>query len=409
MTEPPTGLRVLYSFPHVLGRAGIATTAGHQISGLAHEGVAVTLVVAYASEAIPAARTIESLRLWGRRVPHRTLGSVQRAYDHHDARAAALLRSLAGAVDAVHVWPRACLRTLAQARALGIPALREAPSPHTRSAFRTARDAAASFGLELPRSHSHRWDDRVLAREEAEYGAADFLLVPSDYARATFLEQGVPEGKLLLTSYGFDPARFRPAPEPRGQHPGLRAVFIGRGEPNKGLHLALDAWHESGAGRSGGLLDVYGDILPGYRARLAHQLDQPSVRVHGFAADVSAALANADVLVLPTLTEGSALVTYEALGSGCVPLVSDASGAPVEHGRTGLVHQAGVTAELTAHLRRLAERPDDLARLRRACLGDRERWTWQAAASRLAAAYRTAIARQAASEQSKPPGSPLTA
>jgi glycosyltransferase involved in cell wall biosynthesis len=403
-----TGLRVLYSFPHVLGRPGIATTAWQQVAGLAREDVMVTLVVASASEPAPAVRTVETLRVRGVRVPHRALGSVQRAYDHHDARTAALLRRSAGEVDLVHVWPRACLRTLAEARALGIPALREAPSPHTRSAFTAARAAAASFGLQLPRSHSHRWDDRVLAREEAEYAAADFLLVPSDYARATFLEQGVPARKLLLTSYGFDPARFRPAPRGDGDRSGLRAVFIGRGEPNKGLHLALQAWHDSGAGREGGVLDVYGDILPAYRASLGPQLGQPGVRVHGFAADVSAALADADVLVLPTLTEGSALVTYEALGSGCVPLVSDTSGAPVEHGVTGLVHRAGAAQELATHLRRVAGSPDLLRRLRDGALACREQWTWEAAGRRLVAAYAEAVARTSAGRPARPAG-PLTA
>ena len=62
---------------------------------------------------------------------------------------------------------------------------------------------------------------------------------------------------------------------------------------------------------------------------------------------------DADVLVLPSLTEGSALVTYEAQAAGCALLVSEAAGAPCEHRREGLVHAPGDVAALTEHFRRV--------------------------------------------------------
>ena len=47
----------------------------------------------------------------------------------------------------------------------------------------------------------------------------------------------------------------------------------------------------------------------------------------GYLADVSGEMRNTDVLVLPSIEEDSALVTYVARASGCVLLVSDAAGA----------------------------------------------------------------------------------
>ena len=44
---------------------------------------------------------------------------------------------------------------------------------------------------------------------------------------------------------------------------------------------------------------------------------------------------------LASLTEGSALVTFEAQGSGCVLCVSDAAGADCRPGLDALVHPAG--------------------------------------------------------------------
>ena len=53
-----------------------------------------------------------------------------------------------------------------------------------------------------------------------------------------------------------------------GRNQGLTAVFVGRGEPNKGLHLALRGWLDSGAAEHGRLL-VCGEILPSYREKIA--------------------------------------------------------------------------------------------------------------------------------------------
>ena len=70
------------------------------------------------------------------------------------------------------------------------------------------------------------------------------------------------------------------------------------------------------------------------------------------------------MLLLPSIEEGSALVTYEAQVAGCVPLVSTAAGAMLDHDVHGLVHEAGDVATLTAQLDLLAGDPGTLERLR---------------------------------------------
>jgi glycosyltransferase involved in cell wall biosynthesis len=100
-----------------------------------------------------------------------------------------------------------------------------------------------------------------------------------------------------------------------------------------------------------------------------------------------------DVLVLPTVEEGSALVTYEAQASGCVPVVSDAAGARCTHLEDALVHDAGDVAALTEHLGLLDRDPDLLARLRRRTLARREELTWAQGARDLENLYRELLAR----------------
>jgi glycosyltransferase involved in cell wall biosynthesis len=94
-----------------------------------------------------------------------------------------------------------------------------------------------------------------------------------------------------------------------------------------------------------------------------------------------------DVFVLPSIEEGSALVTYEAQACGCVLVVSEAAGARCRNGVDGLVHAPRDVATLTEHLRRLHRDRELLERLREAGRDCREQLSWGAAADELVGIY----------------------
>lgn len=353
-------MRILYSFPHSLHKPGIALTARMQILGLARLGVHIDLFCTSVGDLeLPDSVTVHTTLTFGPvRVPHRALG-VQRAYNYHDAVVARWLLRHATEVDVVHAWPRGCLRTLTTAARIGIPALRESPNPHTASVIRQSALAVADAGVALPGTHSHADNITVLARERAEYAAASAVLVPSDYARREFVAEGFPEDRLLQHRYGCDLSRYPARPSaPRDPALPFQAVFIGRGDATKGLHVALQAWRL--ADLPNAELLVAGTIQPEYAAELNTLLALPSVRVLGFVTDVPALLQRADVLLLPTWTEGSALVILEASASGCVPLVSAAAGPLGAAGTDFLEHEVGSRSELADQLVALA---GDRARL----------------------------------------------
>jgi glycosyltransferase involved in cell wall biosynthesis len=384
-------MRVLYSFPTRLGTTGIGTTAWQQIAAVAEHGVHVTAICASCERPLPAGvRLIETLRPAGVKLPFRVLG-FDRAVRLHDRRAAAALRRLREEVDIVHAWPLGAERTLAAARRLGIASVLERPNAHTDFAFSAVEETRRSIGLDVDRSSPHARRPERLAREQREYASADRLLCPSDFVASTFLAAGVPAERLLRHRYGYDPARFGPAGRDDGGRRPFTAGFVGRGEPRKGLHLALRAWVDSGAAEAGRFV-IAGAIDPDYRAVLAPLLAHPSVHEHGHVADPAALMRSCDVLVLPSLEEGSALVTYEARACGCVLVVSDHSGAPCADGVDALVHPAGDVAALTAHLRTLAHDRELLARLRAASLDGAGELTWSDAGRSLIDAYAAAVA-----------------
>ena len=386
-------LRILYSFPDTIGAAGIGTTAWNQATGLASLGHDVHVHATAAAREVPgAAEVVTTLTLAGRRIPHRAVGRA-RAYRRHDRLVAKTLRRRAGSFDVVHCWPRATVETAAAARETGVASVREAPNTHTAYAYERVAAETARLGLPQPEGHSHTGDAEALELEEREYAAVDLVAVPSEFSLRTFVDRGVPAERLGLHQYGFDPARFPPpGPGANGRPPSLRALFVGRCEPRKGLHYALAAWLDSGAAERG-TLTICGDFYPGYDDLLADRLAHPSVTVKGFVPDVAAVMRENDVLLLPTVEEGSALVTYEAQASGCVPVVSDAAGARCTHLEDALVHQAGDVAALTDHLRLAAGDPELLARLRARTLARRDELTWEQGARDLEGLYRELLAR----------------
>lgn len=383
--------RVLYSFPHPYGSQGIGSIARAQVEGLRALGVDVTVWCTSVAAGVPTEGCHTTMVALGRRIPLRVVGTT-RAWRHHDRRVAGVLARDPGRFSLVHAWPLAAEATFRAARQAGVATFREVPNTHTAHAFEVVAAEHTRLGLDLPPGYSHRPDPVRLAREEAEYALADCLLVPASQVADTFLARGFAPSHLGRHQYGYDPQRFgvaEPAPHPR-----FEALFVGTCDARKGLHHALDAWQRSGAGANG-RLRICGRFAPGYRELLGDRLLQPGVEVLGPRRDIADIMRQSDVLVLPSIEEGSALVTYEAMASGCTLAVSDATGAHARHEVEALVHPAGDVDTLTSHLDRLRRYDALLARLRAAAVERSRSLTWADAAARLLDCYSEVSGRAA--------------
>jgi glycosyltransferase involved in cell wall biosynthesis len=391
MSRAAGPIRVLQSFPHKIGAARICTTAWHQAAGAAEAGADLLVMPGSVHRPLPAGVRVRPTLARGRlRIPYKALGRA-RALALHDRLVAHALPGLKDQVDIVHTWPMGARETLRTARRLGIPTVLERPNAHTRFAYEAVRAECERLGVALPADHEHAYNADTLRLEEEEYALADRLLCPSDFVRQTFLDEGFAPERLARHQYGYDDVRFHPPAGPRERGPGLTVVFVGVCAVRKGVHFALEAWLRSPASQTGRFL-IAGEFLPDYAERLADMLAHPSVVALGHRSDVPELMRGADALVLPSIEEGSALVCSEALASGCVPVVSDASGSVCEHGVNGLVHHVGDVDALTAHLTALHEDPARLEALRDGCLRTAPEYTWTRAGARLVEVYEEVLA-----------------
>lgn len=390
MSDRDEHVRVVYSFPLRLGASRICYTAWQQVNGLAAAGADVLVFPASLGRPVPANVRVSPTLARGKfRVPYRVIGTM-RAVALHDRIVARRIEKLAGQIDIVHTWPLGALRTLGTAARLGIPTVLERPNANTRFAMEVVQQECERLGVTLPPDHEHAYNAEKLRIEEEEYRLADRLLCPSDFTAKTFLDKGYAKEKLARHIYGFDERTYYPSNEHRDSKSGLTMLFVGVCAVRKGVHYALEAWLRSPASKEGTFL-IAGEFLPAYQEKLAPMLAHPSVHVLGHRNDVPALMRRSDILVLPSIEEGFGLVVTEAMGSGCVPLASEACTEICAHMKTGLVHRVGDVDSLTQQITMLHGDRTLLERLRTAGLETAPSITWTAAGRILFDVYRDTI------------------
>jgi len=395
MSDRNGRVRVLFSFPLRLGADRICGIAWQQVNGLAAAGADVSVFPASVSKPVrPDVRVSQTLARGKLRLPYRIVGTM-RACALHDRIVARRLKKLAGKIDIIHAWPLGALETLKTAAKLGIPTVLERCNAHTGFAMDVVQKECDRLGIVLPPDHEHAYNAAKLHKEEEEYRLATRLLCPSDFVVRTFLDKGYPREQLARHIYGYDEKVFYPSNEPRDPKRGLTMISVGVCAVRKGLHYALEAWLRSAASKDGTFL-IAGEFLPAYREKLASMLAHPSVKVLGHRNDVPDLMRKSDILVLPSIEEGFGLVITEAMGSGCVPLASDACTEICSHMKTGLMHHVGDIDALTQHITMLHEDRGLLQRLRAESLRTAPEITWTAAGQILLDVYRETIAAQQA-------------
>lgn len=205
--------------------------------------------------------------------------------------------------------------------------------------------AAVAYGRRLDRPvaitvHGHDLKDLAVRRDDwrdlvrAPLLAADAVIAVSGELAQRARDLGVPEERLWQLPNGVDAQLFRPGTRAPGEG-GWRLVYVGRYDPAKGLDELLQAV----AGLRSDGYDVRLDLVGGGATDLADHYPERA-RQLGIAEyvrfvrevphdDLPPLLADADIFVLPSYSEGLPLSLLEALACG-LPSVSTRCGGPEE-------------------------------------------------------------------------------
>lgn len=204
-----------------------------------------------------------------------------------------------------------------------------------------ARESAA-----IPDFERHYLGDGVLDRAQLAWiherrlrdaEGADLILVPSEHIASELARHGTPRAKVQVVPYAADVRRFRPDPEKRHTKD-CTFLFAGGISLRKGVHHLLAAWER--IRRPGWRLQLLG-APPRDGGPIGSGLASAEVLGRLPHSEVAAVMAAADVFVFPSLFEGSAVVTYEALACGLPCVVTPNAGSVVRDGVEGLIVGAG--------------------------------------------------------------------
>jgi alpha-maltose-1-phosphate synthase len=199
-------------------------------------------------------------------------------------------------------------------------------------------------------------DPRMIEREEAEYAEADAITIASEFSRRTFIEMGVPAGKIYKIPYGVRLERFRQTAEPAKDR--FEVLFAGQVSLRKGVPYLIEAFRllKHPAKR----LRLVGSVDPAMKT-LLDKMDLSGVEVLGRMPQEKLAecMSSSHVLVLPSIEDGFGLVMAQAMACGAVIVSSVNTGGPdlYEDGKEGFIVPIRDPQAIANRLQQLAEDP----------------------------------------------------
>jgi len=249
------------------------------------------------------------------------------------------------------------LQTARRAKERGCIVICDVRAEHVDVQEQVLRDEYERLNLPY-RSMRALYRDRLVA----EYDLADYLFVPSSYVAETFIRSGIAPEKIFVVPYGVDTARFsiRPKHEElnRKKHP-FRVLFVGQLTPRKGIHYLIQAFTKLRLPNSELVIVGHGEIE--YQKLLQEMLsseDQIRFGGHLPQVELSEYYQNSDVFILPTLSEGSALVIYEAMSAGLPVITTPNAGSVIRDGQDGFIVPIRNVETLQDKIMYLFENPD---------------------------------------------------
>ena len=184
--------------------------------------------------------------------------------------------------------------------------------------------------------------DQIISKELSEYEIADYIVVPSNFARKTFLERGFKEEKIISIPLGVDLKKFdisKDVVKKKDESSKFRIISTGRLSIRKGTHYLLEAFMSLNLKNSELLL--VGDIDKDFKEifnkfkhnkNIKYFKSQPEENLKNFY-NIS------DIFVSCSLEDGFSMVQLQAMACGLPIITTYNTGASelIDDGQEGFV------------------------------------------------------------------------
>jgi glycosyltransferase involved in cell wall biosynthesis len=302
--------------------------------------------------------------------------SIDAVYEDFDRWVARRLSAgLLGAPGAAYAYEDASEQTFRAAHARGIPCVYELPIAYWETTQRVLREEAERLPQWRPTLRGLDDPASKLARKAREIELADVVVVPSRFVLDSLPDRIRASRPCVLAPFGSPLPQSGARALEREVQGRLRILFAGAMTQRKGLADVFAAMRL--LDRRDVELVVMGSALAPmsfYRREFPAFVYEPPRPHH----QVLALMRSCDVLVLPALVEGRALVQQEALASG-LPVVTTANAGGddlVEEGRTGFLVPIRAPETIAERLAWLADHRSELPVMRQHALRKAAETDW---------------------------------
>lgn len=242
------------------------------------------------------------------------------------------------------------------------------------------------------------WENPSLDREgflpiidlvEGEWQLADGIICPSPFVADGLKSSGIPPEKIRIVPYGVETSRFAIPRLPWDGRRPLHVLFVGSLYLRKGpqyLYQALEALNS---------VQITAKMVGGVGIRepfLSLVRKRAEITGHIPYAQVKRVFEWADIFVFPSICEGSAAVTYEALAAGLPVITTPNAGSVVRDGLEGFVVPIRAANALAEKIELLAAAPQLVAWMSLNARQRAEEFSWQKYGERLRDAVKDIVA-----------------
>jgi glycosyltransferase involved in cell wall biosynthesis len=239
-------------------------------------------------------------------------------------------------IHAVYAYEDCAERLFETASELGVRRIYDLPIAYWERARRLLQEEAKRYPEWEPTLDGTRDSEEKLARKTRELNLAELVICPSAFVLDSLPQSARASKPCVVAPFGSpSPEKVEPAERKPGDGP-LRLLFAGGLTQRKGL-ADLFAAMKLVASKEVELV-VMGSLLrplAWYREQFPHFIYEPP-RPHR---DVLQLMRTCDVLVLPSIVEGRALVQQEAMACGLPLIVTKNAGGDdlIVEGETGFL------------------------------------------------------------------------
>jgi len=294
-------------------------------------------------------------------------------------------------LDGVYGYEDGSLETFRAAKKLGLKCFYDLPIAYWETVRKLLDEEMARLPQWEPTLVGTRDSAAKLARKTEELALADMVICPSLFVLRSLPPEARRDKQCVVAEFGSPPRNLaavrRGGPE-SGQ---LRVLFAGSMSQRKGLADVFAAMKL--LKRPDVELLVMGSPLAPMEFYRSQYQDFTYLKTRPHR-EVLELMQSCDVLVLPSLAEGRALVQQEALANGLPLIITENTGGEdlIVEGETGFLVPIRSPEKIAEKIAWLADHRDALPAMRLAALKKADEYPWQRYTERITSAISASLA-----------------